>query len=107
MSELKVGQVWQTATPYKERVEVTELTETAVSYRYTAGECRGPFTRERASFAETFPILVGTAPPAKGWDYAEADRLRKAAAAACEAYNEYIQRKPDTYYPPIYCPADL
>lgn len=54
-----------------------------------------------------YVVLSGATPNVASWDYAEADRLREAARAACESYNRYIESKPDTYYPRVYFPADL
>lgn len=44
--------------------------------------------------------LVGDA----GWDYAEADRLERAAKDAIKSYNEYVQRQPKRVYLPMYLP---
>lgn len=38
------------------------------------------------------------------WNYAEADRLEQAAWAAVTAYNDYIARKPEKLYIPMYLP---
>lgn len=54
-----------------------------------------------------YAVLDGATPNAPGWDYAEADRLRKAAADALAAYNEYAERKPATAHYPITIPWEL
>lgn len=38
------------------------------------------------------------------WNYAEADRLERAAKDAIKAYNEYVQRQPRKVYLPMYLP---
>lgn len=58
-------------------------------------------------FAPSFFKLVepGTSEPAvAAWDFSEAQRLRDAAKAAVEAYNEYVANKPEDTYLKVYNP---
>lgn len=85
-----------------------------VGYKDCDGEVQGPYvvskvvgtevwftkgTWMRASRLEFWHNLVRPE-PAQGndWSYAKADALLEAATKAIAEYNEYIQRKPSTYY---------
>ena len=47
----------------------------------------------------------GTAKPTvAAWDFSEAQRLREAAKAAVEAYNDYVANKPEDTYLKVYNP---
>lgn len=58
----------------------------------------GAWMPESRLFAWPSENDAGDASPSGGWDYAEAQRLQDAAKAAVKAYNEYIDRKPETIF---------
>jgi len=124
MTAIKVGSKWQRMnsvgaariSAVGASVTVTQVTDDFIDFVYDDPEIQEQFPKGLPSltydrFLEAFRELP--AAPAEvtaavdSWDYAEADRLRAAAAAACEAYNAYVQRKPDTYYPLVHFPASL
>ena len=90
-------------------------------YAWDSGEVRGPLvvseTKENGHvwFTEGTwleesrlflwsGVVENTSNSSVSWDYAEARRLRDAANAAVEAYNEYIKRKPTDVFPEVFNP---
>lgn len=62
---------------------------------------------DKFPFAASFFGMVEpgtTKPTVAAWDFSEAQRLRDAAKAAVEAYNDYVANKPEDTYLKVYNP---
>jgi hypothetical protein len=112
MTDIKAGSVWRRTSVHGSTHDpnaiVTAVKDGRVYYVYESTPAALPFNHFVADFLARFiEVTPPAAPQPESWDYAEADRLRKAAAAALAEYNAYAERKPTTAHYSIAVPWEL
>lgn len=91
---MKIGDVWKVKECSK-LVTITDVCGVNVCYRWEDGLLG---RRTIPDFLEYWEPVQPEPAQQNDWSYAKADALLEAAKKAIAEYNEYIQRKPSTYY---------
>lgn len=105
MADIKPGTIWREAKGTASCM-VLSVEDNRIHYQWLSPPMEGPFSTYKTQFLNRFTTL-STDVKDISWDYAEADRLRKAAAAALAEYNAYAARKPTTAHYAISVPGEL
>lgn len=98
MSELnrvKVGSIWRPVGT-NSTVTITKTYMSEVQYKWN--DCQITGSRGLKEFMAEWELVQPEPAQQNDWSYAKADALLEAATKAIAEYNEYIQRKPSTYY---------